>query len=189
MITSRAFLYGPSSQKFLRPLKAFSCVLCTYTRTRSRSITSPHPYLVPSWNDPRVARKFDKLCLQMFILTRSTKRDVASTSYSFPSPHPSDTMKFTCWQSMKSTLPASWRNFGDSSWLSLSLSSASTFRLTLELDIRFFIMDVLDAPIRFDRSSIKTVFQPYSDRHALPSLKHVCAFKPSKYRRTITMQK
>lgn len=85
MIISRASLWT-LRQKFLRPLKAFPCILCTYTRTRSRSITSPHPYLVPSWNDPRVARKFDKLCLQMFILTRSTKRDVASTS--IPSPPP-----------------------------------------------------------------------------------------------------
>jgi len=35
-------------------------------------------------------------------------------------------------------------------------SFASTFP-SLELDIRLFIMAALDAPIRFDRSSIKTV--------------------------------
>lgn len=185
MIMSRASLWT-LHQKFLRPLKAFSCILCTYTCMWSRSITSPHPYLVPSWNDPRVARKFDKLCLQMFILTRSTKRDVASTSYSF---------------SPLLFLQTQWNSRAGKVWsrpflLLEEISGIGRVGLflpprrffTLELDIRFFIMDVLDA-IRFDRSSIKTVFLPYSNRHALPSLKHVCAFKPSKYRRTITMQK
>lgn len=104
----------------------------------------------------------------MFILTRSTKRDVASTSYTFPSPHPSDTMKFTCWQCMRSTLPASWRNFGDSSWLThfcLDVSSLSNLTFAFSswmFSMRRFVLIVLPLKQFSSRIRIGTPFLLWS---------------------------
>lgn len=111
-------------------------------------------YLMLSWNGPRVARKFDKLCLQMFILTRSTKRDVTSTfgpsSLRHNEIHVLPKYRVDPSRSLKK-----FRGFA-----SMVLPPRRSFS-ALQLDIRLFITAALDAPIRFDRSSIKTVFQPY----------------------------
>lgn len=182
--------------KFLRPLSEHSltCVLRTYTRAEQIDYVTL-PYLVSPlpWNDPRVTRKFDRLYLQMFILTCSTKRDVARRHPILP---PSGAMKFTC-----QPRSIEWSRRDPSRFFKKFRGFVVAPPRALTLPLSPPTLETWHSPFHHGRSRCADSFWSFFHQNSFPDVAgwacatfllwstHICVLKAWKYRRTVAMLK